>query len=568
MNSLQQIIQSISALGQRQKMILAAAVLGAALVVILGIGAVNTPDYLSLYRNLTPTNAARIDTALISAGFDTMVSEDGKTISVRRSDLARARMVLAETGLPIRGDAGWELFDENSGWAMNSFLQRINRLRAMEGELARSIQTLDGVQSARVHLVLPQREAFSRAAPSPRASVIVRAIPGRAIDRKQAIAIRNLVASAVAELDLNRVTVLSATGTVILAEGGSGTGQVTLQTTKAAIEDRLVREIEGILTARVGAGNARVTVNVDLTTTREVIVQQSFDPDQQVVRSTQVRLEERMDSDNAGQVGVENNIPSALAATGDAATNSALTKSGEEVRYEIGNTRREITREAGEIKRISAAVLVNGIFTVDGSDVVYSERDSSEMARLTEIIKTAVGYDLSRGDTVSVDSFRFMDYSMEVGQPVSLSFSQQISNNIGSILRGLIALMIVAAALMFGLRPTLRYLSESQAIALQADAATQVLPADDVVSAGSSDPAVLRRDGTARSRVGGLPDPGQNRLDPQILGDDDSGGYIEAAGVRGRLMRTRVEAIQNVAAEKPDEALRVLRSWLSAEVTS
>ncbi|HBR37017.1 MAG TPA: flagellar M-ring protein FliF, partial [Sulfitobacter pontiacus] len=169
--------------------------------------------------------------------------------------------------------------------AMNSFLQKINKMRAMEGELARSIQTLDGISSARVHLVLPDREPFSRDAPAPRASIILRPESGRAVTRKQAVAVSNLVASAVADLDISRVTVLSASGETILAEGPDGSSQGGVQSAKAGIEDRLSQEIQNILTARVGAGNARVHVNVELTTQREVIVEQTYDPDQQVVRS-------------------------------------------------------------------------------------------------------------------------------------------------------------------------------------------------------------------------------------------------------------------------------------------
>jgi flagellar M-ring protein FliF len=285
-NTVPDLINNFIALGRQRLIILGGTASALILAVILGLNAVSSPSFAPLYKGLTLTTANSIEATLAGAGFQVQMSEDGSSVSVPRQDMVRARMVLAETGIPIDGEPGWELFDETSGLAMNSFLQKVNRLRAMEGELARSIQTLDGVQSARVHLVLPEREPFSREVPSPRASVIVRAVPGRAISRKQAIAIRNLIASAVADLDLTRVAVLSASGETILAENTKGDSQVTLHSTKVAIEDRLSREIQDILTARVGAGNARVRVNVELTTQREVIVEQSYNPDQQVVRST------------------------------------------------------------------------------------------------------------------------------------------------------------------------------------------------------------------------------------------------------------------------------------------
>ena len=310
---MQELFENFKNLGRQRLFILAGTTFGILLATLLGINAVTRPDYAPIYSNLSVSSASSIEAALTSAGFNVMVGPDGTTISVPQSDTARARMVLAETGMPIDGDPGWELFDQQGGLAMNSFLQKINRVRAMEGELARSIQTLDGIASARVHLVLPDREPFTREAPTPRASVILRPQAGRAVSRKEAISVRNLVASAVAELDLTRVTVLSASGETILSEEPAGSGQSSMNSAKSSIEDRLSREIENILTARVGAGNARVHVNVELTTQREVIVEHSFNPDQQVVRSTETKTEDQTDTGEQGNVGVENNIPAALA---------------------------------------------------------------------------------------------------------------------------------------------------------------------------------------------------------------------------------------------------------------
>ena len=179
-NGVQDLINNLKALGRTRLMILGGVSLGLVLALLLGVSAVSRKDFAPLYKNLSMAAAGSIETTLIGAGFDARMAEDGASVSVPRGDLARARMVLAESGLPIEGDPGWELFDDASGLAMNSFMQRVNRLRAMEGELARSIQTLDGVQSARVHLVLPEREAFSRERPEPRASIIVRASVWRA----------------------------------------------------------------------------------------------------------------------------------------------------------------------------------------------------------------------------------------------------------------------------------------------------------------------------------------------------------------------------------------------------
>ncbi|MDK3016701.1 flagellar basal-body MS-ring/collar protein FliF [Pseudodonghicola sp. IC7] len=556
---MQDVINNLRALGQRRLMILGGVALGVVLALVLGLAAVSQREFAPLYTKLSVSAATSIETTLAGAGFETRMADDGSSVAVPRNDLARARMVLAEAGLPIEGDPGWELFDESGSLAMNSFMQKVNRLRAMEGELARSIQTMDGVQSARVHLVLPEREAFSRERPEPRASVIVRPLPGRTITRKQAVSIRNLIASSVAELELGRVTVLSASGETILAETADGDGQATLQTARAGIEDRLAQQIQNILTARVGAGNARVKVNVDLSTAREVIVEQSYNPDQQVVRSTESRAEQQAGSDGGGNVGVENNIPAALAEPGGGAS-SSQSKSGESVQYEIGNTRREVVREAGEVRRISVAVLVNGIYTVDGSDVTYSERSEQELARLTELVKTAVGFDDGRGDSVSVDSLRFMDYSMEVGDPVTETLGQRIRDNIVPILRGVLALIIVALVMLLGVRPLLRQLNPHQTPELPEGESAAALTGPE----GEGDAGVPALAGAHMAEALPAEDGGRTSLfDPEE--DEGPHEYIEAMGVRGNLIKARVEAIQTLAEEKPEEVLRVLRGWLVSE---
>ena len=573
---MQGLIENLASLGQRRLAILGATAVGILVTLLMGFGAITRPDYAPIYSNLSVTSANAIEATLANAGFNVSVSEDGSSVSVPRSDSARARMVLAESGVSIDGDPGWELFDEQSGIAMNSFLQKINRTRAMEGELARSIQTLDGISTARVHLVLPDREPFSREAPAPRASIIVRPEQGRAVNRKQAIAVRTLVASAVAELDVSRVTVLSANGETILSEGGDGKGQAGMASAKSNIEDRLAREIENILTARVGAGNARVRVNVDLTTQREVIVEQSFDPDQQVVRSTETNSESQSGNEGGGNVGVENNIPAALAgADGGAGATSSRSEAEETVQYEIGNTRREIVREAGDVRRLTVAVLVNGIYNVEGDTVEYAERTPEELARLEQLVKSAVGFEEQRGDSVSVDSMRFMDYSMDLGEPIEQSLMDRVSENIVTILQGLLGLALVGLILILGVRPMLRKLddpaklpSPEEGEAAIEGTANAEQPALQGGAAGVPSlpdgalPEGISPDLVPANRVSGAA-PG-SLLAPEFE-DDEPPEFVTKQGIRGNLHKKKIDRIQQLADDNPDDVLRVLRSWLMAE---
>ncbi|EAQ02172.1 flagellar FliF M-ring protein, partial [Pseudooceanicola batsensis HTCC2597] len=236
---MQALLENLKALGQGR--LIALGVTGVVLVLatFFGVRAVLEPSYSTLYRDLTPSEASRMVGALEGAGFAVQVDSSGSILSVPQEDLARARMELAGQGLVGDGAAGWEIFDEASGLGMNSFMQKINRLRALEGELARSIQTIDGVDAARVHLVLPEREAFSRERPQPSSSVIIRSRAGHQVNLRQAQAIRALVSSAVPEMSPGRVTVLTANGETILAEEGTDVAEVTQQSLKASVEDRI-----------------------------------------------------------------------------------------------------------------------------------------------------------------------------------------------------------------------------------------------------------------------------------------------------------------------------------------
>ena len=171
---MQDIIANLRSLGPKKLAVLGGAFIGVIAAVFIGMNTALAPTYTPLYSELSPTSASRIVSSLEQAGFRVSLSSDGSVVSIPQEDVPRARMVLADIGLPADGMPGWELFDDKSGMGMNTFLQKVNRLRALEGELARSVQTIDGIEAARVHLVFPEREAFSRSRPDPSASVIIK----------------------------------------------------------------------------------------------------------------------------------------------------------------------------------------------------------------------------------------------------------------------------------------------------------------------------------------------------------------------------------------------------------
>ena len=566
----QALLENLKALGQGR--LIALGVTGVVLVLALffGVSAVTAPTYATLYRDLTPSEASRMVSALEGAGFRVDVDSSGSILSVPQEDVARARMELAGQGLVGDGTSGWELFDESSGLGMNSFMQKINRLRALEGELARSIQTLDGVDAARVHLVLPEREAFSRDRPNPSASVIVRGQAGHQVTLRQAQSIRALVSSAVPEMSPGRVTVLTANGETVLAEEGTDSAEVSQQALRASIEDRIAANVTEILSARVGAGNARVKVSVDLTSERQVIRAQSFDPEQRVVRSTETREENRQNIDQkAGEVGVNDDIPASLAQNGTGGSKDTTARTDEVVNYEIGSTNTETVREPGDIERISVAVLVNGIYNVqDGGAVEYEERSPEELQRLNQLVQAAIGFNEGRGDSISVDSLRFMDYSMDVGEPMTTSFVQILKDNLMTILRAVFALALVGAVLKFGVMPMLSRLAP-QAAGNEAGGDLPALTAgedDDELAGEAGEAAALpapgQQGGARRSQPAGARAVSGTVLEPitETAGPND---FVTFGAVSGGVHRGWINTVTNLIESQPDDSLKVVKTWLA-----
>ncbi|APX89198.1 flagellar M-ring protein FliF [Brevirhabdus pacifica] len=579
---MQSIIDNLRSLGRNRLMALAGTGIALVAALFLGMNLALKPTYVPLYSELSPTAAADVVATLESAGFAVELNPGGTAVSVAEGDLARARMALAEKGLPGEGVIGWEIFDQASGLGMNSYMQRVNRLRALEGELTRSIQTIEGVEAVRLHLVMPEREAFSRSRPEPSASVIVRGRGADGINRRNALAIRTLVASAVPDLDPGRVTVMSARGQTILGDESAGGGEGAFESARVAAEERLSRAISDILTARVGAGNARVEVNVDLSTERQIIRTQSFDPSQRVVRSTETREENVEGTDSRqGEVSVAGNIPNALGGQEDGTkSTNRRNKVDEIVNYEIGSTNTETIREAGEIERVTVAVLVNGIYNVaDNGDVAYEERSPEELGRLTQLVQAAIGFDGARGDTVSVDSLRFMDYSMDLDAPVARGFSQILADNMMTILRGLLGLAVVALALIFGVRPILARISDDPMAGMAlaggpsggaggfiGDDGAQRREALPAVGGGQAGQGAQGGQGGEVALRGGS---GGGGLRGTVVDDGDGEFGDEMINFNSSRREgtplDRLASVGDLIESNPVEALKVLQAWLAED---
>src|SRR5580693_5683813 len=269
---------------------------------------VTTPQMTTLFTDLSMDDSSAIIKDLERQAIPFELRNDGAVIMVPKDKVTRLRMKLAEGGLPKGGGVGYEIFDKSDALGTTSFVQNINHLRALEGELARTIRAIDRIQAARVHLVLPERPLFSRETPEPSASIVVR-VRG-SLEPQQIRAILHLVASAVSGLKPQRVSIVDETGQ-LLADGAGGDAPDNSigEERRAGFEKRMRNEVEAIVSSVVGAGRARVQLSADFDFNRITETSDKFDPDGRVLRSSQTREESSATAENGGQVTVNNELP-------------------------------------------------------------------------------------------------------------------------------------------------------------------------------------------------------------------------------------------------------------------
>lgn len=511
-----------------------------------------------LFGQLTPEDSAQITAKLDSEGVPYEVRAGGTQVWVPEDRALKLRMSLAESGGMHGGSVGYELFDKGDAIGATSFVQNLNLVRALEGELERTISSLSPIAAARVHLVMPRRDLFSREKQEPTASVVVKMREAGRLTRGQVQAIQNLVAGAVPGMKPTRVSLIDDKGT-LLARGTADDNDP--QTTASNNEEmttnydqRLARNIEELLERTVGPGKVRADVHADLNFDRIVTNTESYDPDGQVVRSTQT-VTENSDSAEANQnnaVTVANNLPGADQNAGNNQNTSRSTRNEETVNYEITKTTRSHVQEIGGVKRLSVAVIVDGTTKTnpDGTKT-YVPRPADEMQRLTAIVRSAIGFDQKRGDTLEVANvpFAVADIGDEIPTEktfLNLGLAKQDYFRIAEILvLGIVAILVI----MLVARPMIRHIFtppevrqiEVEAAKARAHAEAQALAPQ--LAAPEIDPL--------------LGVPRQN----QVTADD----LIDLARVEGRVKASSMKKIGEIVEKHPDEAVAILRTWMYQE---
>ena len=434
-----------------------AGVAAALFALVLHVG---TEPQALLYANLDLKEAASITQALSAAGVKYEAKGDGSTIMVPRDKVASTRLMLSSKGLPTSGSVGYEIFDNSSALGQTDFVQNLNRQRALEGELARTIRSLDGVTFARVQLVMPKRQLFDEDEEQPSASVVI-GLAGRDPAADQVRALQNLVAGAVPELKPERVTIVDQNSRLLGGGDGSDVAGAEAEEHRTATEDEIKKRVKELVEGVVGPGKARVQVTADLDLSQVTTQEEKYDPDGQVVRSTQTTDDNSKQSDGttAGQVSASANVPGTPGATNtNGSSGTSADRTEETTNYEISKTTKTTIVQPGTIKRLSVAVAVDGITPVDakGQPGTYSPRSAEEMQHIQDLVRSAVGFDATRGDQISVINVRFehdpADTLGTASKPKMFDFDKN------DIMRGaelVVAVLVAAMIIFFVVRPLL-----------------------------------------------------------------------------------------------------------------
>ena len=448
---MQGLISNWGALSAGKKVFLIGAAVATIFAFSLLARTASTPNMALLYAGLDPSAAGDVLAALERMDVHTEVR--GDAIYVTASQRDSVRMTLAREGQPQQGQAGYELLEGLNGFSATSDIFDATYWRAKEGELARTILASPGVRSARVHIARDRAAAFSRHAPKPKGVVTVTMGRGT-LDVTQAEAIRYLVASAVPDLSPEQVAVIDSGFGVVLSPGKTSQGGMGRAKT-ADRELQIENDVLNLLEARVGAGNARVQISMEIDHERESISERVLDPAGRVVAGKETtEVSETSSGTNAGSVSVASNLPTGDASGANSGSQSERTQTDETIRYDLSEIRREREKMPGAIRRLSVAVLVNHIENIDDTgSISFAPRTTEEIASLRALVASAVGFNEDRGDTLTIENLPFQALANDGTIVEKKLFEQFISRHLMSIIQ-IVVLSIVTIILgLFVVKP-------------------------------------------------------------------------------------------------------------------
>ena len=529
--ALQNLMQIWRALDARRRMIVVGATV-AVFVAILGLSRMaGTPDMTLLYAGLTSASAGDVVAALDQRGVAYEVR--GDSIYVDSGQRDSLRMTLAAEGLPANGGTGYELLDGLSGFGTTSQMFDAAYWRAKEGELARTILANPQIRAARVMIAQAPSQPFQRDI-SPTASVTITSVGG-SLPPVQARALRHLVAASVPGMTPDQVAVIDSVSGLIPSDADQTRPDAAADTRAAAIK----ANVERLLAARVGAGNAVVEVTVDVVTDSESLTERKFDPQGRVAISTDTETRSGTDTQAGGDVTVASNLPAgAGAAGGDGKSENSETR--ERVNFEVSETTREVVKTSGAVRKISVAVLVDGQETsaVDGT-VNLTPRPEEELAILRELVASAVGLDEQRGDILTLRSLAFQPILIPAEMAKAAMFAPLGPINLMTLIQTAVLALVAVVLGLFVVRPMFAT-SARRVPGLAGPDAILALPG--YSQAGSAD----------RVLTGVIEDAGDHPGNPLMMGDTTS--PMDPATRLRRLID-----------ERQAESVEILRGWMELE---
>jgi flagellar M-ring protein FliF len=519
-------------------------------------GVIAEPPMAILYSGLEPREAGAVVAKLDAVNVPYEQRGDGGTILIPADQVSRIRMQLATEGLPSAG-VGYEIFDKTDTFGTSTFVQNVNRLRALEGELARTIRSIDSIESARVHLVIPERQVFAQANQTPSASVVLKT--RIRLGNGQVSAVQHLVAAAVAGLAPNDVAIIDERGELLAGRNTDAENALALaqEDRASGFEERMRQRVENIVASVVGPGRARVQVAAEMDFNRVTETLESFDPDSRVIRSSQTveQNSSEQGARTAAAVSVANALPgNAQPVQTDTGPTSANNRNEETINYEISKSTKTLVQDAGTVKKLSVAVVVDGTYTTDANGTrTYVPRSEADMANITALVRSAVGFSETRGDQVQVTNMRFAESEVAPGAEGTSEPLLGIDAAIWLKLAEIVILSVTALLVfLLVVKPMIRRLTTPQSTGVQASmpgAAEQGAPAIAQGAGGAQPNAAAQIGGPAGSAA--------------ALTKRES---IDVSQIEGQVRESAVRKIGDVVQAHPEEAMAIVRTWLHQPV--
>ncbi|WP_346914801.1 flagellar basal-body MS-ring/collar protein FliF [uncultured Roseibium sp.] len=528
---------NLQELGARR--LIALALIGLATIMTVGLGAyyLSRPEQTVLYTGLDGEDVTRIGSALQDAGIPYDVSSDGTAVMVNHAATAKARMLLAEKGLPRGANSGYELFDDLGSLGLTSFMQEVTRVRALEGELARTIQLMQGVRAARVHIVMPEKGSFRRDQQPPSASVVIRS--EKSDDIRTADAIRHLVAAGVPGMTPDKVTVLDTSGELLAAgDDPSKASAGQLASLEAVVSSRIQENIRKTLTPYLGIDNFQVSVAADLNTDRRKIAETIYDPESRTERSVRT-IRENENSQNASTESpttVEQNIPEQNVPANNGERSSEENQRREEtVNYEISSKRIETSQDGFKVERLSIAVLVDRarLNASLGGEPDQTAIDA-QLDEIRQLAASSAGVDAARGDMVKVSVVDFIDGGRDLEPIPPLSVSEYLLRQSGNMINAAAILIVAGMVIWFGLRP----------------AVAALVPKPEPVAAEIAEMAMMPEDGDMAGEYSGQ----------AYLTSPDHTAML--SDLNSKLNQSPLKKLESLLDYNEEQSAAILRQWL------